>query len=94
MTAALVGSGADLGDVGNALAGVAVVAAAGALGWFLTGRLGGRWAVATAMAWGLGWIGWGRLAAEPTSVLVGLSALVAAVVVLAATGRSHSTLAA
>ncbi len=94
VTAALVGSGADLGDVGDALAGVAVVAVAGALGWVLADRLGGRWAVATAMAWGLGWIGWGRLAAEPTSVLVGLAALVAVVVVLAATGRSHSALAA
>ncbi len=94
VTAALVGSGLDLGDAGNAVAAVVVLAVAAGLGWWFAGRLGGRWAVAAAMAWGLGWIGWGRLAADPSSVLVGLAALVAAVVVLVAAGRAHSELAA
>ena len=39
-------------------------------------RLGGRWAVAVALAWGLLGSAWGRLADEPRSVLVGLAALV------------------
>ena len=93
VTAALVAAGADLGDAGDALAAVAVLAVAAALGWFLAARLGGRWAVAAAMAWGLAWIGWGRLAGEPSAVLVGLAALAAAVVVLAGATRQHSRLA-
>jgi hypothetical protein len=55
----------------------------------LARRLGGRWAVAGAMAWGLLWIAWGRLTDEPRSVLVALAAVVAAVVVLAAAARMH-----
>ncbi len=94
VTAALVDSGVDLGDVGNRLAAVAVLAVAAALGWVYAARLGGRWAVTTAMAWGLAWIGWGRLAGEPSAVLVGLAALAAAAVVVAATVRKHSRLAA
>ena len=93
VTAALVGAGADLGEAGNAAAAVAVLAVAAVVGWFLADRLGGRWAVAAAMAWGLAWIGWGRLAAEPTSAIVGLAALAAAVVVLAGAARVHSRLA-
>lgn len=93
VTAALVAAGADLGDVGDALAAVAVLAVAAALGWFLAARLGGRWAVAAAMAWGLAWIGWGRLVGEPSAALVGLAALAAAVVVLAGATRQHSRLA-
>lgn len=94
VTAALVGAGADLGAAGDAVAAVAVLAVAAALGWLLADRLGGRWAVAAAMAWGLAWIGWGRLVAEPSSALVGLVALAAAVVVLAGAARVHSRLAA
>ena len=61
-----------------------------ASGVLLARRLGGRWAVAVAMAWGLLWIAWGRLAAEPRSVVVALAAVVAAVVVLVAAARQHS----
>jgi drug/metabolite transporter (DMT)-like permease len=56
----------------------------------LARRLGGRWAVAAAMAWGLAWIAVGRLTDEPRSPLVGLAAVAAAVVVLVATGRQHA----
>ena len=92
VTATLVDAGADLGDVGNALAAVAVLTVAAGLGWWLADRLGGRWAVAGAMAWGLGWIAWARLVAEPGSVVVGLAAAVAAVAVLLAAARVHSRL--
>jgi hypothetical protein len=94
VTAAFVGSGVDLGTAGGAVAAVLVLAVAAGLGWVLADRLGGRWAVATASAWGLAWIAWGRLAAEPSSVVVGLAALVAAAVVLVGTSRVHSRLAA
>ena len=39
------------------------------------------------MASGMGWIAYGRAAAEPRSVVVGLAALVAALVVLSAAAK-------
>jgi len=87
VTAALVASGVDPGGSVAQLAAVGVVAVAAGVGVLLARRLGGRWAVAGAMAWGLLWIAWGRLADEPRSVVVALAALVAAVVVLAAAAR-------
>ena len=65
---------------------------ASGIGWLLAERLGGRWAVACAMAWGLGWISWGRAAGEPRALLVGLAALVGALVVLSAAARVHARL--
>ncbi len=90
VTAALVATGASLGSAGDVLAAVLVLVVAAGLGWWFATRLDARWAVAAAMAWGLAWIGWGRLAGQPSSVLVGLAALAAAVLVLAAPGRVHS----
>ena len=87
VTAALVSSGVDPGGYVAQLAAVVVLAVAAGVGVLLARRLGGRWAVATAMAWGLLWIAWGRLADEPRSVVVALAAVVAAVVVLTATAR-------
>jgi hypothetical protein len=92
VTAALVASGVDPGGYAAQVAAVAVIGVATAVGWWLAGRLGGRWAVAVAMAWGLAWVGWGRLASEPHSVLVGLAALVGAVVVVMAASRVHARL--
>jgi hypothetical protein len=92
VTATLVAAGVDLGDVGNAAAAVAVLVVAAALGWWFGARLGGRWAVATAMAWGLAWIAWGRLTGDPSSALVGVAALAAAVVVLLPPVRGHTSL--
>ena len=89
VTAALVASGVDPGGYAGQLAAVVVLAVAAGVGVLLARRLGGRWAVAVAMAWGLAWIAYGRVADEPSSALVGLAAVVAALVVLAATARVH-----
>lgn len=91
VTAALVDSGVDLGATGNQVAAVVVVAVAAGLGVVLARRLGGRWAVAAAMAWGLAWIAVGRLGDEPRSPATGIAAVVAALVVLAAAQRWHRT---
>jgi len=82
ITAALVDSGVDLGHIGNQVAATAVLAVAAGLGVVFALRLGGRWAVAAAMAWGLAWIAVGRLGGEPRSVATGIAAVAAAVVVL------------
>lgn len=92
VTAAFVASGVDPGGYAAQLAAVVVLAVAAGVGVLLARRLGGRWAVAVAMAWGLAWIAYGRVADEPRSVLVALAAVVAAVVVLAATARVHRLL--
>ena len=91
VTAALVDSGVDLGATGNQAAAVVVVAVAAGLGVVLARRLGGRWAVAAAMAWGLAWIAVGRLGDEPRSPATGIAAVVAALVVLAAAQHWHRT---
>lgn len=89
ITAALVDSGLDLSAWLNQLVAVLVLAVAGGLGVLFARRLGGRWAVAAAMAWGLGWIAVGRIADSPRSLVTGIAAVVAAVVVLAAAARWH-----
>jgi hypothetical protein len=90
VTAALVDSGVNLSAwLSQALA-VLVVAVAGGLGVVFARRLGGRWAVAGAMAWGLGWIAVGRMADSPRSLVTGLAAVVTALVVLAAAARWHA----
>ena len=89
VTAAFVASGVDPGGSVAQLAAVAVLAVAAGAGVLLARRLGGRWAVAVAMAWGLAWIAFGRLADEPGAAVVALAAVVAAVVVLVATARVH-----
>ena len=94
VTATLVASGVDPGGWVAELAAVVVLVVAALVGRLLAERLGGRWAVAAAMAWGLLWIAWGRLAAEPRSVVVALAAVLAAVVVLSSAARVHSRLAA
>ena len=94
VTAALVASGVDPGGATAQLAAVVVLTVAAAVGVLLARRLGGRWAVAVAMAWGLLWIAWGRVADEPRSVVVALAAVVAAVVVLVAAARERARLAA
>ena len=55
----------------------------------LARRYSGRWTVAAASAWGLGWIAVGRLSDEPASTLIGITAILAAVVVLAAAVVLH-----
>jgi hypothetical protein len=87
ITAALVDSGVDLGATANQVAAVVVLAVAAGLGVLFARRLGGRWSVAAAMAWGLAWIAVGRLGDEPRSVATGIAAVVAVVVVLLAAQR-------
>ena len=83
VTAALVDSGVRPSDgVSDALAAVVLLVAAG-LGVLFARTLGGRWAVAVAMAWGLGWIAVGRTIGSPQALTVALFAAVAALVVLA-----------
>ena len=92
VTAALVASDVDPGGFAAQLAAVVVLAVAAGVGVLLARRLGGRWAVAVAMAWGLAWVAWGRFADEPRSALVGAAAVAAAIVVLAATARQRRLL--
>ena len=95
VTSALVASGVDPGlEIAEYWA-VGVLALGAVLGVLLARVLGGRLAVAGAMAWGLYWIAIGRLFVEPRSDLTGVAAAIAAAVVLTAAGlvrlrgRSH-----
>lgn len=65
---------------------VAVLAAAAGLGVLFAYTIGGRFAVAAAMAWGLGWIAIARLFDEPASTIVGIAAIAAVAVVIAVSG--------
>ena len=83
VTAALVASGVRPNDAVSDTLAVVVLLVAAALGVVFARTLGGRWAVAVAMAWGLGWIAVGRSSGSPQSLVVALFAAVAALVVLA-----------
>ncbi|MBK9477116.1 MAG: tryptophan-rich sensory protein [Tetrasphaera sp.] len=93
ITATLVDAGLDPGGRVAEVAAVLVIAVAAALAVYLARRLGGRWAIALAVAWGLGWVAVGRLTDAPASGLVGVAAAVGAVVALSAVARYRSTLA-
>lgn len=86
VTAALVASGFNPGGEAAELWAVGVLALGAALGVVLATRLGGRFSVAAAMAWGLAWIAVGRFLGQPASDLTGIAAAIAAAVVLAAAG--------
>jgi hypothetical protein len=83
VTAALVASGVRPSDAASDALAVVVLLVAAALGVVFARTLNGRWAVAIAMAWGLGWIAVGRTNGSPPSLVVALFAAVAALVVLA-----------
>lgn len=83
--AALSSSGADPGRW-TAIALIVVVTVVGAA---LLRLFSGRFAVAAALAWGLGWIAIGRLGGEPADALVGIVAAICAVVVLAVAWTSQ-----
>lgn len=80
VAAALVSSGVDPGKPVSELAAVAVLAVAAGVAVLLARRLGGRYAVALAIAWGLLWIAVGRATDEPRSSLTAWAAIAAAVV--------------
>lgn len=84
VTAALVADGVEPGPLLSDLAAVAVLLVVAGLGFLFARRLGGRLAVAAAMAWGLGWIAFARLSSEPESVITAGAAIVAALLVLLA----------
>ncbi|MEO7059483.1 MAG: TspO/MBR family protein [Lapillicoccus sp.] len=90
VTAALVASDVDPGRAVGEILAVVVLAVAAAVGVLLAVRLGGRWTVAAAMAWGLAWIGAGRLGAtDLASTTTAIAAIAGAVVVLVAAFRTH-----
>ncbi|GAB2873984.1 TspO/MBR family protein [Nocardioides pacificus] len=84
VAAAFVGDGVDPMPAGGEAAAVVVLAVVAALSVGLALRLGGRWSVAVAIAWGLAWIAVGRLGEEPESTATAVAAVVAAVVALGA----------
>jgi hypothetical protein len=87
VTAALVSSGIDPAPPASEAWAVGVIALAAGVGVLLARRLGGRYAVALALAWGLSWIAVGRASDEPRSAATAVAAVAAAVVVVAAAGR-------
>lgn len=89
VTAALVASGVRPTSAIQQVLAVAVLAIAAGLGVWLARTLGARIGVAVAMAWGLVWIGIGRLI-DPTSTVVASAAFLAAIVVLGVTARRRS----
>lgn len=93
-TATLVDSGLNPGGITAEISAILLLAIAAGIGVYLTRRLGGRWAIAVALAWGLAWVAVGRLAGEPHSAVVGLTALAAAIVVVSATAKCRLALAA
>lgn len=84
ITTALVAAGAEPPAALATLLGVVVVLVAAAVAAWLARRLGGRVAVALAMAWGLVWIAVGRFSGEPPSLAVAVTAVLGALVALAA----------
>ena len=87
ITATLVASGVDPEPPWSITAAVVVLAVAASVGVRLAQRLGGRWAVAAAIAWGLGWIAVGRTTDEPRSLVTAIVAVLAALAVVGATAR-------
>ncbi|MHA6513525.1 hypothetical protein [Tessaracoccus sp. Z1128] len=83
ITATLVDSGVDPAPPVSEYLAVAALAVAAALGGVLARAFGGRFAVAAAMAWGLGWISVGRLTDAPESTITGVAAALAAAAVVA-----------
>ncbi|AQP45149.1 hypothetical protein RPIT_10375 [Tessaracoccus flavus] len=86
IAAAGVASGWSLGDGADDWLAVAVLAAAAGVGVMLAYTIGGRFAVAAAMAWGLSWIAIARLFDEPASSIVGIAAIIAVAVVVVVSG--------
>ncbi|WP_199711089.1 TspO/MBR family protein [Tessaracoccus antarcticus] len=82
VTAAGVSSGWDLGTVGNQVLAVVILIVAIGLGVAFTLRLGPRFTVTAALAWGLAWIGIGRSTSDPQSTAVSVAAFAAAAVLL------------
>lgn len=89
ITAAFVSSGFDPHPFWANIMAVLVLVVVVGLGALFTNRLGGRWAVAGAMSWGLAWISVGRFTDEPFSVVTGLAAALAALAILGLTAQAR-----
>ncbi|WP_298589089.1 tryptophan-rich sensory protein [uncultured Kocuria sp.] len=85
VAAALVASGVPQEGRGAEWIGVVVVLVLAAVVAAVQRRVGGRWAVAAASAWGLSWIAVGRATDEPRSMLLAWGAAAAAILVVLAT---------
>lgn len=85
VAAALVASGVPQEGRGAEWIGVGVVLVLAAVVAAIQSRVGGRWAVAAASAWGLSWIAVGRALDDPESMLVAWAAAAAAILVVLAT---------
>lgn len=82
VAAATVSSGIEAGELASQWIAAATLVAAALLGLYFFKRLGGRFAVAIALAWGIAWIAVGRLSDTPYSIVVGVTAILAALVVI------------
>ena len=89
VAAALTDSGVTVAQTVQELSAVAVIVAVVVAGIILARTWGGRWTVAAAIAWGLGWVAFGRLSEAPESVATAVAAIAGALVVLAAAARFH-----
>nr|WP_240898711.1 tryptophan-rich sensory protein [Kocuria sediminis] len=89
VAAALVASGVRQEGPGAEWIGVAVVLVLAAVLAWIQHRVGGRWAVAAASAWGLSWIAVGRALDEPQSLTLAYGAALAAVLVVVATALAR-----
>jgi hypothetical protein len=83
VTAALVDAGVDPGPPWDGVAAALVLLVAGGIGLALARVSGGNPGIGLAMAWGIGWIAYGRLTGEPPSTSTGVIALAVAVGLLA-----------
>lgn len=90
ITAVLVDAGVDPGGVWSEVLAILVLAVAALLGALFAFRLDGRWAIAAAMAWALGWIAVGRLAGPLYSTATAIAAILAALAILAVTAYLRS----
>jgi hypothetical protein len=92
ITAALTGSAANPGGRTAEFISVAVLVVVVALAGVFANKLGARWAVSLAMAWGLAWIAVARLTGGTPSRITAVTAAAAALIILLVTpGRRWPT---
>jgi hypothetical protein len=84
VTAWLVTTGVNPGLGVSELAAVLVLLTALGIGLLLLRASRGNLAIALAMAWGIGWIAYGRLTGAPPSVITGVTAAAVAAILLVA----------
>lgn len=89
ITATLVASDVGLRAPLDDVAAAVVLVAVAVVGIVLARRLGGRFAVAAAMVWGLAWIAVGRTTTEPLALPVAVVAVFVALVIAAETLRAR-----